>query len=126
MFGPARAARRRAAAPARRARRRVHRQIAHAIEVARARRIELHDQVERGAAVEDAPDGGAGEAGFDRLGHVAGAAVARDRRPVEHEPDERHVHLLLERQIGHAGTPPSLRGRVRRAAAACADRRRTP
>ena len=48
-----------------------------------------------------------GEARLDGLGDVVGPqAVPGDRRAIQHEPDERHVHLLLERQVDdarHAG-----------------------
>src|SRR5205823_606413 len=47
--------------------RRIDRQIGHALEVAAARRIELHDQIECRAAIEDAADRRACEAGLDRL-----------------------------------------------------------
>ena len=95
---------------------------------AAGRSVELDDQIERRAAIEDAPDGRAGEARLDRLGHVARPqAVARDHRAVEDEPHERHVHLLLERQIDHAGhTRHRVAHASRPAGAACRDRRRTP
>ena len=92
------------------------------------RRVELHDQIERRAAIEDPADGRAREARLDRLGHIVRPqAVARDRRPVQHEPDERHVHLLLERQVRpHPARRSSRRARARPAGAACRGRRRTP
>ena len=82
-------------------------QVRNALEVGARRTVELHDEIERRAAVEDAPDGRAGKAGLDRVRHILRAqAVARDRPSVQDEPHERNVHLLLERQIDdprHAG-----------------------
>ena len=67
------------------------------------RRVELDDEIERRAAIEDPSDRRAREARLDRFGDVARAQpVAGDRRPVQHEPHERNVHLLLERQVDDA------------------------
>ena len=83
--------------------RRVHRQIGDTLEVRSGGGIELHGQIERRAAIEDPADGRAGQARLDGLGDVFRAqAVARDHRAIQHEPHERDVHLLFERQVHDA------------------------
>ena len=78
----------------------VDREIGNTLEVAAARRIELHDQIECRAAIEDAANRRAREAGLNRLADVARMkAVARDRRSIEDEPHDGYVHLLFEREI---------------------------
>ena len=88
------------------ARRRVDRKIADALEISAGRRVELDHEIERRSPIEDPPDGCPREARLDGLGDIVGVQpVASDRRSVEHEADERDVHLLLERQVDDAGTP---------------------
>ena len=55
-------------------------------------------------AVEDTADRCPGEARLHGLGNVVRAqAVAGDGRSIQHEPDERHVHLLFERHVDGTG-----------------------
>src|SRR6185503_5640815 len=62
---------------------RVDREVGNPFEVDAARRVELHDEVEGRATVENAPDGGAGERGFAGFSDIVRVqTVSSDRGAV--------------------------------------------
>ena len=77
--------------------------IGNPLEVCAAAGIELHDEIERGAPIEDPTDRCAGEACLDGFRDILGSEpLSRNRRPVQYEAHKGDVHLLLERQIDHS------------------------
>ena len=74
--------------------------VTEPLEVGAGRGIELHDEIEGSRPVEDSSHGRPCQRGLHRVRHfIRAQTVAGDRGAIEHEADERHVHLLLERNV---------------------------
>src|SRR5262249_39759801 len=83
---------------------RIDRKVGDSFEFDALRRVELHRQIKRGSTIEDASDRRTCECRLHSRSDVVHVqAVAGDRRSIQDESNERHVHLLLERKVDDAG-----------------------